>query len=131
MSEYTMLNRARDHVHNWDASPDLEDFVNSHIDELERHVAVVIERTEESSLPELVSKKIHESVATLGEFYSRDIYDLAMSTIEPAIFKTVLEICNNNQSKAATMLGLARGTFRTRLEKYGILNPRTRSSHGR
>ena len=42
-----LLDTARDHVHNWDASPDLEHFVNTHIDELESHVAVVIERITE------------------------------------------------------------------------------------
>lgn len=49
---------------------------------------------------------------------SGTIHELLMSAIEPALFKTVLESTHYNQTKAATILGLSRPTFRERLTLY-------------
>lgn len=46
------------------------------------------------------------------------LYALIMETIEPALFKAILEACRYNHSQAARILGLARGTFRERLRQY-------------
>ncbi len=42
-----LLSEARDYVHNWDTSQDLEDFINSHIGEIENLVSLVIESVRE------------------------------------------------------------------------------------
>lgn len=53
--------------------------------------------------------KGHEPVA---------LYQLVMEEIEAPLLKSVMEYCKYNQSRAAIMLGLSRGTLRTKLRKY-------------
>lgn len=47
-----------------------------------------------------------------------NLYDLLMEQVEPALFKAVIERSKYNQSRAASMLGLSRGTLRKKLSKY-------------
>ncbi len=47
-----------------------------------------------------------------------NLYDMVLEQIEPSLFKAVIEHCKYNQSKAAMVLGLSRGTCRTKLIKY-------------
>lgn len=53
--------------------------------------------------------KGHEPVA---------LYQLVMEEIEVPLLRYVMEHCKYNQSRAAVMLGLSRGTLRTKLRKY-------------
>ena len=50
-----------------------------------------------------------------------DLYELVLSEVEAPLLQSVLKETGNNQSKAATMLGLNRGTLRKKLKKYGLL----------
>jgi len=70
------------------------------------HLAETVKKTVENflSLPET------EGVTNL--------YDMVLEQMEPALFKSVIEHCKYNQSKAATLLGLSRGTCRMKLKKY-------------
>ncbi|GJM07413.1 MAG: hypothetical protein DHS20C10_11470 [marine bacterium B5-7] len=47
-----------------------------------------------------------------------NLYDLVLEEIESPLLETVMIHCKGNQSKAARMLGLSRGTLRTKLKKY-------------
>jgi len=49
-----------------------------------------------------------------------DVYQLVLKEIEPPLLKSVMKFCNNNQSKAARVLGINRTTLRTKLNKYNI-----------
>ena len=49
-----------------------------------------------------------------------DLYDMVLSEIEVPLFETVMTFCRGNQSKAARILGISRGTLRKKLKKYGI-----------
>ncbi|MCF6767075.1 Fis family transcriptional regulator [Thiotrichales bacterium 19S11-10] len=51
----------------------------------------------------------------------QNVYELIMSEVELPLIEAVMEYTGNNQSKAATMLGLNRGTFRKKLAHYGML----------
>ena len=48
-----------------------------------------------------------------------------MSEIDEAVFESVMQYTKNNQSKAAKVLGLARGTLRKKLQAHGLLNQKT------
>tara|TARA_B100001250_G_scaffold364909_1_gene345302 strand:+ start:330 stop:596 length:267 start_codon:yes stop_codon:yes gene_type:complete len=49
-----------------------------------------------------------------------DVYQLVLKEVEPPMLKSVMKFCNNNQSKAARVLGINRTTLRTKLKKYNI-----------
>ncbi|MDG2460858.1 MAG: DNA-binding transcriptional regulator Fis [Luminiphilus sp.] len=50
------------------------------------------------------------------------IYDMVLHQIEEPLLKAVLEYNNQNQSQAASMLGLNRGTLRKKLRQYGLVS---------
>lgn len=47
-----------------------------------------------------------------------DLYKVVIEEIEIPLFKAVMEYCKYNQSRAAVMLGISRGTLRTKLRRY-------------
>jgi Fis family transcriptional regulator len=48
------------------------------------------------------------------------LYDLVLREVEEPLFRAVLEYAEGNQSRAADILGLNRGTLRKKLRTYGI-----------
>ena len=49
------------------------------------------------------------------------LYDLFMQQVEAPLFECVMEHTQDNQSKAAKLLGLNRGTLRKKLKQYDLL----------
>jgi len=47
-----------------------------------------------------------------------DLHEMVLEQIEPPLFKAVLLHCKYNQSRAAQLLGISRGTCRMKLFKY-------------
>ena len=47
-----------------------------------------------------------------------NLYQLIIEEIEAPLFRTVMELTRYNQSKAARVLGVSRGTLRTKLKRY-------------
>lgn len=47
-----------------------------------------------------------------------NLYQLVIEEIEAPLFRTVMELTRYNQSKAARVLGVSRGTLRTKLKRY-------------
>ena len=50
-----------------------------------------------------------------------DIYHVVMSEVEPAILDVVMTHVQGNQTHAAELLGINRGTLRKKLKQYGCL----------
>ena len=48
------------------------------------------------------------------------LYDLVMREVEEPLFKVVMDHAQGNQSRAATILGINRGTLRKKLKEFGI-----------
>ena len=48
------------------------------------------------------------------------LYDLVMRQVEEPLFRTVLDYAQGNQSQAAGILGINRGTLRKKLREFGI-----------
>ena len=71
---------------------------------------------------------LREHVATSVRRYIRDLdgcdadnlYQIALRELEIPLFVEVLNHCEGNQSRAATMLGIHRATLRKKLREYGI-----------
>ena len=49
-----------------------------------------------------------------------NVYQLVLNEVEPALLRSVMQFSNNNQSKAAKILGINRTTLRTKLKRYKI-----------
>ena len=73
-------------------------------------------------LKELVRKQIDQYFDELDGEMPRDLYDLVVGQVEHALLEAALAQSNNIQSKAAEMLGISRGTLRTRMKLFGLLS---------
>ena len=51
-----------------------------------------------------------------------DLYDLVMGEVERPLFKAVMEYTDGNQSQAAGILGINRGTLRKKLKTYSLIH---------
>jgi Fis family transcriptional regulator len=49
-----------------------------------------------------------------------DLYQLVLGEVEKPLFTAVLEYTNGNQSEAAEILGINRGTLRKKLKTYNL-----------
>lgn len=52
---------------------------------------------------------------------AKDLYALVLTEVEAPLLAAVMQQTRGNQSKAAIVLGLNRGTLRTKLKQYGLL----------
>jgi Fis family transcriptional regulator len=88
---------------------------------------------EKSTSPfELAQKNqpLHDSVRQSLENYlgqlkgplPNNLYELILAEVEAPLMQAVMEYTKENQSKAAIVLGLSRGTLRKKLKMYGLLD---------
>lgn len=88
--------------------------------------------TLEKSSFELTQKNqpLHDSVRQSLENYllqlkgqlPSNLYELILAEVEAPLMEAVMEYTKNNQSRAAIVLGLSRGTLRKKLKMYGLLD---------
>lgn len=50
-----------------------------------------------------------------------EVYDLVLTQVEEPLLRAIMEHTRNNQTKAAQVLGLNRGTLRKKLKRYNLL----------
>jgi Fis family transcriptional regulator len=50
-----------------------------------------------------------------------DIYDMVLKEVELPLLEIVMKQCDDNQSKASKILGINRGTLRTKLKEHNLL----------
>jgi len=67
---------------------------------------------------------VHESLRiyfhNLGGQAPSNLYDLVQREVEPPLLEIVMRFTGGNQTKAAAILGLNRGTLRKKLRQYGL-----------
>ena len=59
--------------------------------------------------------------ATLNGDRPGELYDLVIGEVERPLFKAVMDYTDGNQSQAAGILGINRGTLRKKLRSYSII----------
>ena len=64
---------------------------------------------------------IRQFIETLDGEETREFYDLVLAVVEEPLLRVVMEYTAHNQSRAAAMLGLNRGTLRKKLRQYNLL----------
>ncbi|MBT8120497.1 MAG: DNA-binding transcriptional regulator Fis [Gammaproteobacteria bacterium] len=73
-----------------------------------------------SQLSHAVKHSIRRYLFELEGTQPNDMYDLVLRQIEQPLFEAILEHTKGNQSRAAEMLGLNRGTLRKKLRSYNL-----------
>ncbi|MDG2420654.1 MAG: DNA-binding transcriptional regulator Fis [Gammaproteobacteria bacterium] len=76
---------------------------------------------EERTLRSEVEKALHRYFQYVDDEPVTDLHQMVMSEVEGPLLETIMQRTGNNQSKASIMLGLNRGTLRTKLKHYGLL----------
>jgi Fis family transcriptional regulator len=79
------------------------------------------EETDHGTLRQDVKRAMARYFAQLDGQAPSELYQLVMTEVEAPLLEVVMKQAENNQSKAATMLGINRGTLRTKLKRYGML----------
>lgn len=77
--------------------------------------------TQENTLRSEVEKSLRRYFQHLEDEPVTDLHQMVMSEVEAPLLQAVMRYTGNNQSKASIMLGLNRGTLRTKLKHYGML----------
>ncbi len=80
-----------------------------------------INTSNDAPLSASVEVAIKGYFSQLGEQTPANVYDLVLAEVEEPLLKAMLEYTRGNQSKAAILLGISRGTLRKKLKIYGLL----------
>lgn len=73
-----------------------------------------------SQLSNAVKHSIRRYLYELDGAQPDNMYDLVLRQIEQPLFEAILEHTKGNQSRAAELLGLNRGTLRKKLRSYNL-----------
>jgi Fis family transcriptional regulator len=76
---------------------------------------------QENTLRAEVKRSLGRYFENIEDEAVTNLHHLVISEVEPPLIEAVMRYCGNNQSKASIMLGLNRGTLRTKLKLYGLL----------
>jgi Fis family transcriptional regulator len=68
-----------------------------------------------------VSSVLNEYFEQVDPELINGLYDMVLSEVEAPLLEAVMQKARSNQSKAAQMLGLNRGTLRKKLKQYDML----------
>lgn len=75
------------------------------------------------------NQPLHDSVRQALESYFQqlkgqipsNLYEMVLAEVEVPLLEAVMEYTKGNQSRAAILMGLSRGTLRKKLKIYGML----------
>lgn len=68
-----------------------------------------------------VANSVRRYLSDLNGSGTDDLYEIALRELEIPLFAEVLNHCDGNQSRAASMLGIHRATLRKKLRDYGMV----------
>lgn len=75
---------------------------------------------DETCLSDTVRRVLDSYFRDLDGHETSDLYELVISQVEKPLFEAVMQHTRGNITKAAGVLGMNRGTLRSRLKKYGL-----------
>jgi len=78
------------------------------------------EKTEKAVLRDCVRDVLARYFSDLEGHNVDNLYQLVMTEVEVPLLETVLGHTNGNQSMAAKLLGINRGTLRKKIKQYNI-----------
>ncbi len=78
-------------------------------------------QNDDISLRRNVERSLDNYLQQLNGETPANLYSMVISEVEKPLLDMVLKLTNGNQSKAAIILGISRGTLRKKMALYGIL----------
>jgi len=75
---------------------------------------------EKQTLRDCVAQTMTEYFNNLEGHPGGNLYQLVLQEVEQPLLESVMQHVRGNQSKAAILLGLNRGTLRKKLKQYGL-----------
>ncbi|WP_371876073.1 DNA-binding transcriptional regulator Fis [Pleionea sp. CnH1-48] len=76
--------------------------------------------SQQPTLRESVNTAIQNYFSQLDGQQPSELYDMVLAEVEAPLLERVMEYTRGNQTKAAIILGLNRGTLRKKLKIYGL-----------
>ncbi|PCJ16013.1 MAG: DNA-binding transcriptional regulator Fis [Gammaproteobacteria bacterium] len=73
------------------------------------------------TLRDSVYKALHNYFLNLDGQAVSDVYQMVLTEVEAPLLETVLDYTHGNQTRAAEVLGLNRGTLRKKLKLYSLI----------
>lgn len=93
----------------------------------ESMISIIINQNNQNKVTEqqkplhhYVEQALHNYFSQLGDESISNLYELVLAEVEVPLLKSVLQRTEGNQSKAAQMLGINRGTLRKKLKEYAF-----------
>lgn len=71
-------------------------------------------------LRDSVQQALRNYLAQLNGQEVIDLYDMVLSEVEAPMLDVIMQYTRGNQTRAAIMMGINRGTLRKKLKKYGM-----------
>jgi DNA-binding protein Fis len=71
-----------------------------------------------ASLAASVTQSVQKYFSELKGADPVELYEFVLEEVETPLFRAVMEHCKYNQSRASKILGISRGTLRTKLREY-------------
>lgn len=68
-------------------------------------------------------RALNDYFANLNGHRPARLYDMVLREVEEPLFRTVLDHTAGNQTQAAVILGITRGTLRKKLREFGLSTP--------
>ena len=68
-----------------------------------------------------VAKSMKKYFTQLDGEIATDLYKMVIDEVEKPLLESVMNQCDGNQSSASKMLGINRGTLRTKLKEHKLL----------
>ncbi|MCH9769443.1 MAG: DNA-binding transcriptional regulator Fis [Gammaproteobacteria bacterium] len=68
-----------------------------------------------------VRQSLKDYFDRLGGQTPANLYSMVLAEVEKPLIEMVLQLTKGNQSKAAIILGISRGTLRKKMAIYGLL----------
>ncbi len=92
---------------------------------VDNEMMTTVQETKEVSSSQTLGESVRHSLrqyfAQLDGQTPANLYGLVLAEIEKPLLEMVLQLTNGNQSKAAIILGISRGTLRKKMAIYGLL----------
>lgn len=113
-----MTSRQATPDHALSASPETLEFTSSAALSLEPATSVP---AEERPLREAVDAAMRRYFTHLDGESTTDLYAMVLAEVEAPLLASVMAHVNGNQTRAAEILGLNRGTLRKKLKQYALI----------
>jgi len=89
---------------------------------IKKKIEIKISKKNEKSLNEVVTNSVRNYFAELEGQPTTDFYSMVLQQIEPPLLIETMQYTNQNQTLASKILGLNRGTLRTKLRQYKLID---------